>query len=254
MSKDKNGTGYMMVANDIWDAFCKSRFSGEEHQVIDVIMRKTWGFNKQQDHIALSQFVEMTGINKPNLVRAIKKLEDKNVIIVIKNDNRKGNLYSLNKQFTEWKPLSKKIIVIKKDNKPLSKMIHTKDKEQKTKEINKKVCSQEDIEKAVSLWNAEFDSSYKVTEGKRAKLTTRLESFSLEEILQAIRNIAADDWMAGRDPKKTSTWRPTLEWLLKSDEKVDEWLNKDPVEDQTERPDFDITVNPLKVPENHGRN
>ena len=66
--------------------------------------------------------------------------------MIIKNDNGKGQSYGIQKDFTQWKPLSKKITlskmimsIDKKDNEPLSKMIPTKDnvtKETVTKETN----------------------------------------------------------------------------------------------------------------------
>lgn len=95
--------GYIRIANDIWDALIKSHFSGHERQIIDVVMRKTWGYNKKEDCISLSQFAEMTGIDRRNVVRAIQKLVDRNVITRGEITPRKGGLYSLNKQFNTWK-------------------------------------------------------------------------------------------------------------------------------------------------------
>ena len=119
--------GYIKISNELFDALIAYRLSGEQRQVLDVIFRKTYGFNKKTDHIALSQFIEMTGINKQNVVRAINNLLSKKIITVIKFDNKKGHIYEIVKDFTKWVPLSKKITVIKKDNKPLSILSTTKD-------------------------------------------------------------------------------------------------------------------------------
>ncbi|MGD8786551.1 MAG: hypothetical protein PVJ60_03935, partial [Phycisphaerales bacterium] len=96
------------------------------------------------DWIANSQFVKATGLKRPNVTRAIRKLQEMN-LIVIKKDNRERVSYSLQKDYTKWKPLSKKIMlskkiraVIKKDNKLLSKKMPTKDnKDNITKDNNK---------------------------------------------------------------------------------------------------------------------
>jgi len=132
MANPQLENGHIKIANDIWDALAKIRISGEEWQVLNVILRKTYGWNKKQDHISLSQFVLATGLKKPNIVRARQKLLSKK-IIVIKKDNQLNVIYRFNKDFDSWKPLSKKITVIKKDNTSLSKKIPTKDTVQKTK-------------------------------------------------------------------------------------------------------------------------
>lgn len=69
------------------DALCRIRIPGEEMQVLNVILRKTYGWNKCEDAISLSQFVEMTMIKKPNVVRAIQGLLSKKIISVIEKDN-----------------------------------------------------------------------------------------------------------------------------------------------------------------------
>lgn len=124
--------GYLRIANEIMEALARTRIPGEARQVLDVIFRKTYGFNKKQDQISLSQFCLYTGIKKPNCIRAINKAKVMNIII--QRDNGK---YLFNKNYDQWLPLpkqkargkalSKKIIVIRKDNKSLSEAIPTKD-------------------------------------------------------------------------------------------------------------------------------
>jgi phage replication O-like protein O len=120
---------FTKISNEILEALARIRISGEARQVLDTILRKTYGFQKKEDIISLSQFSLATGLNQPATARAINKLKTMNLII--KKDNRK---IGLQKNFDLWKPLSKKITIIKKDNfidkkdnKPLSKKIHTKD-------------------------------------------------------------------------------------------------------------------------------
>ena len=134
MANPQIDNGYTKIANEIYDALCKIRIPGEAHQILHVVIRKTYGFNKKQDWIALSQFCLMTGLKRPNVCRAINKLKIMNIIIVIQKDNGDIRLYRFNKDFDTWKPLSKKITlskkimsVIQKDNEALSKKIHTKD-------------------------------------------------------------------------------------------------------------------------------
>jgi len=131
--------GYLRLAIEIVDAFARYRLSGEEWKVLWVVLRKTYGYQKKDDWISLSQFVKYTGMKKPNILRALSKLITKKIVI-IKKDNTKQKKYQFNKVYSTWEPLSKKITtatkkplskkitsVIKKDNRSLSKKIPTID-------------------------------------------------------------------------------------------------------------------------------
>ena len=76
------------------------------------VLRKTYGYGKVEDWICLSQFCLSTGIKKPNVSRAIKQLQGMNLII--KNDNTYPQKLRINKDYSQWRPLSKKIILSRK--------------------------------------------------------------------------------------------------------------------------------------------
>lgn len=134
--------GYTPIANELLEAMAMFRIPGECEQVLKVIIRKTYGYNKREDAIANSQFVEATGMKKGNVSRALSKLITNRV--VIKSDNKKDdcNIFKINKDYHDWiqfgiksdnkkktkKKLSKVITrVIKSDNKSLSEVMDTKD-------------------------------------------------------------------------------------------------------------------------------
>lgn len=140
MANPQLENGHTRIANEILEALCRTRIAGEARQCLDMIIRQTYGYHKKIDRISLSQFQRKTGLNRPSVVRALKKLEKMKMISVIKkdttsikNDTNNTNKYVFTKDFEKWSPLEKKVPSIKKDNKPVSKKIHTKDN---TKEIN----------------------------------------------------------------------------------------------------------------------
>lgn len=98
--------GYFKISNEYWDARIKIRIPGEASQVLDFIIRKTWGWGKKEDYISLSQFVSATGISRNNVIRAREILISMNLIVVSKNN---GGLtkYKVNKYFNTWKPIPK---------------------------------------------------------------------------------------------------------------------------------------------------
>lgn len=81
--------------------------------MLDCVIRKTYGFNKKRDQISLSQFVLSTGLDKPDIIRAHKKLAQMNLISIGEKANEKPKTYMFNKNFDTWKPLAKKPITRK---------------------------------------------------------------------------------------------------------------------------------------------
>jgi phage replication O-like protein O len=235
MANPQVKNGYVQLATEIVDALAGIRISGEEMQCLWVVLRKTYGWGKKEDWIALSQFVELTGIKKPNIVRALSKLVDKN--IVIKKDNTKGVSYGFQKNYLKWKPLSKKITlskkikpVIKKDNAALSKKIPTID-----------TTTKDTITKDKDMYEISFEEfwgTYPKRKGKKmGKATTKekffkLKSSELADVIVAVYNYAeseiAKDGFA-KDPERffiKNYWEDWLEPEESASSKKGSWLDK----------------------------
>lgn len=142
MSNPQCEDGYTPIANELLEALSRIRIPGESIQVFWVILRKTYGYRKKEDWIALSQFRE-TGIIKTHISRAITKLVD--MKIVTKKGNGIKLTYRINKKYQEWEALPKKvtlpkkvICVTQKGQAALPKKVTTKEKvtkENTTKEM-----------------------------------------------------------------------------------------------------------------------
>jgi phage replication O-like protein O len=183
--------GYTRIANEILENLASIRISGEAMQVLLVIIRKTYGFRKKSDTIALAQFSKLTGLNKPAVCRAVKKLEQMGIIIikkdnVINNDNRMASEYAINKDFEKWEPLSKKITlskkiknVIKKDNLPLSILIPSK--EINIKKIKKVVIEEKksEIEIPESLNCSDFLQTWEMWKKHRKEKKAPLKETTM---------------------------------------------------------------------------
>ena len=97
---------FFKFSTELFEAMCRFRIPGEVRQVLDTIIRKTYGWHKKDDRISLSQFVEATGLSKSNTARALSKAITHNIII--RSDN---NSYSINKDYNTWIPF-----IIRSDN------------------------------------------------------------------------------------------------------------------------------------------
>src|SRR3990167_10934880 len=142
MAYPQKENGYTAIANEIMEALAKIRIPGEARQVLDVIIRKTYGFNKKEDVISLSQFVEHTNLSKSHICQSIRKLVSINIITKKGNASslftKKGNddfvTYGFQKDYDKWITLPKKVTLPKKEtnvtekgNLTLPKKGHTKD-------------------------------------------------------------------------------------------------------------------------------
>ena len=103
-----NGHPFIQISTEIWEALMRSRISGVENQIIRAIIRKTWGFKKTEEQISVRQFMEMTGIARVAVYRAISNLLKKDMIC-IKNDTKKHPTYRIQKNYDRW-------VVVKRNN------------------------------------------------------------------------------------------------------------------------------------------
>jgi phage replication O-like protein O len=92
--------GYTRVANDLIEGgFARTNFSAYESRVLWVLLRKTYGWQKKEDKISVSQFVKETGIKRRHVQRTLNTLEERNIII-----KKEGYTfsYSLQKDYEQW--------------------------------------------------------------------------------------------------------------------------------------------------------
>ena len=212
MASPQLENGYTSIANKTIEALARIRISGEEMQVLWVILRKTYGWHKKEDEIPLSQFALMTGVKKPNIIRAIKKLLSKK-IIVIKNDNGNPLKYRFNKDFDAWKPLSKKITVIKKDNKSLSILLPSKETVQKKStctvvETQKRESYKEKIKEVIEFLNEGAGKNFQPTnQSTRDFITDRLNEGRTMEDFKLVIEYKCKEWL--HDEKMLKYLRPS---------------------------------------------
>lgn len=89
--------GFTRIANELYEAIMKLPLGGYERRVLDAIIRKTYGYKKKEDYIALSQITELTGISKSHASEKLRNLMNKNIVTKI------GNKLAINKDFSTWK-------------------------------------------------------------------------------------------------------------------------------------------------------
>lgn len=96
MANPQKENGGTIIANEIMDALCRFRIPGNVRQIVDAIIRKTYGWNKKEDWVAHSQIVEATGLLKGIVSRELSKAITHKIVIAHDNKLR------LNKNYEEW--------------------------------------------------------------------------------------------------------------------------------------------------------
>lgn len=106
LADQQRDDGFVPIPNNLMDALAKIRIPGEARQVLDVIYRRTLGWNKGQELIRLSEFEDITGLSKVHVLRSISKLLSMNLIFVTKKGS--AATYEPNRDFSSWIPLPKR--------------------------------------------------------------------------------------------------------------------------------------------------
>ena len=140
----ENGN-FTRIVNPLIEELVKIPFKGCELAVALWLIRKTYGFQKRQDSISLTQFQEGLNRSRQTIVTALKNLQLVNVVRLVKKGNMKGasNIWEINKYMNTWN-LVNTVRLVQRGNKPsLTERLnlvqtgrHTKEttKERRTKE------------------------------------------------------------------------------------------------------------------------
>ncbi|WP_423186798.1 replication protein [Alishewanella sp. d11] len=92
--------GYTRTANAIQDQLCRLDISGTQFQVLNAIIRSTYGYNKKQDRVTNTYLAELTGISEKSVRKALEALTERKIITCTKSGIMK--LVAVNKVVSEW--------------------------------------------------------------------------------------------------------------------------------------------------------
>lgn len=246
--------GYIRIANELWEALSRIRIPGEARQVLFAIIRLTWGWGKKLDTISMKQLNEATGIPKPRIIRARKKLIEMKMITVAQKGNRTAPSYSFNKHYDRWNPLPKKatlpkkaIGVAQKGNKPLPK---------KTPSIDSKTIPSKAINlvEREQLFSTQFWETYPKRKGKRVgkakslKLFLKIPEEKIGRTMTGVRTLNQYCTATGSYPKDPERWLRDELWEDWQSYKPDTQSNNQDKQLETAlrsvREMFDVLINP----------
>ncbi|HBQ59415.1 MAG TPA: hypothetical protein DD671_07270 [Balneolaceae bacterium] len=178
---------------------------GNTFKVLTVIVRKTIGFHKKHDKIALSQFEGLTGLSRNTIIKSLKILCDNQIIE--KNDKGIINKYriilppaenaenhlkkSANKSVSSTsEPLSSNTEQAKVHMLNPSPVQNLNTQKKPIKEIEINTTTKEgDVGSVIQAWNSRFEFPIRLSDDKMMSyIYDALKELSSQEIIQAMDN------------------------------------------------------------------
>jgi phage replication O-like protein O len=114
MANPQTEDGYTRIANEIMDALIAADISGQDFKVALLIIRKTYGYNKCEDAVSLSQMANATGMGRIRCSQVVNRLQLMKILTVTENINGIGKKYKFNKDFEKWGTVKENINRIEK--------------------------------------------------------------------------------------------------------------------------------------------
>ena len=106
MSSPQTENGYTKIANEIMEALARLNIGLGNAQILYAVLRKTYGWQKKQDAISLSQLSELTHMSKRNVIYCLQNLEAKKILNIRRAKGRGHinliNTISFNKNYDKW--------------------------------------------------------------------------------------------------------------------------------------------------------
>lgn len=196
--------GYTRIANDILEHMAGIKLSPTQYRILFLVWRFTYGFQKKEHDMSLSFISEATGLDKRNIRRELKSLEDKKIILQ-KIKNGCYRKLSFNKNYDEWlceiEPWAK-LTMGETDNATMGEidnatMGETDNQKRNNKEnIKKKVIEEDNTLKRILeiLEKSEILESKNITEFLRDDISDIIDTFGFDDpeemIVEAIKDSA----------------------------------------------------------------
>lgn len=92
--------GYTRTANAIQDQLCKADLTGAQFQVLNAIVRITYGYNQKTNRITNTYLAELTGVSEKGVRLCLAELHGRNIITLEKTGLMK--IVGINKVISEW--------------------------------------------------------------------------------------------------------------------------------------------------------
>lgn len=216
MSDKEIGFCFTAFPNHIIDEIMPD-IDGNSFKVLMLIIRKTIGFHKTVDLIALSQFEKHTGLSKNTVIKSLKLLVEKQLIkkynkgrtssykvIALKGevvDQHSSKSTSTTDGSNVEHPGSKvEQAKVHKLNSLSVQNLNTQKKPIKENEINT-TTKEGDVENIIKEWNSRFDKAISLNDNEIINsIRIKLGKYSCQDIIRAMENRLVAEFYKQKHP------------------------------------------------------
>lgn len=102
MANPQKENGYTAIANEICDKLRSTDISKGESKILWTVLRATYGWNKKQDNISISQFQKETGMSRWGVCKACTSLVNRCLLGRQRNGTTLVTTYYIQKDLDKW--------------------------------------------------------------------------------------------------------------------------------------------------------
>lgn len=168
----ENGN-FTRITNPLIENLVKFPFKGCELAVALFIIRKTYGFQKKEDEISLTQFQQGLSRSRQTIVSALKNLQLVNIARLVKRGDSKkqSNCWAINKYYDTWQLVNMARLVKRKRGTSLTEPLQLVKTARHTKENTKESTKERERETPAQIARNFFNNS-----DIQEKLTNQLQN------------------------------------------------------------------------------
>lgn len=203
MASPQCENGFLRLANELVDAFAKTRLAGQEYQVVWAVIRKTYGFGKKSDKISYGQLSAMTGLDRRRVFKIVKDLSKKKVLTITNNGDRRPVTICINKNYDQWATITKNGAITNNDDRTIT----NNDDKSVTNNGDYKIYKERNIpsdffnlsKRYLEYQQKQHGNLVKITESKinggadAIDKLVRIDGFDLEQEIRPVLSWAAKD-------------------------------------------------------------
>lgn len=92
---------FTMTPNHVLDAACKVKLNGTQHNILNAIIRRSYGFREDKARMSISFIKDLTGRDDRQIKREIKEMEERRILT---STVRQGStrMVSINEDTSSW--------------------------------------------------------------------------------------------------------------------------------------------------------
>lgn len=209
MANPQKEEGYTPIANELLEAIIKTSLTACDIKVLLLVMRKTYGWNKKEDKISLTQFQQATGFSRQSICKSIKTLVKRSLLGSKRSFTTEVVTYWLAKDYHKWDTsqlaFTSKAQLTRASQIPYKQLVNqglpTKDNITKDN-IKKRLDNEKFTHLTNKVFSKTFDSYLYMRKTKKKEATfhaqelvlKKLHQFSLETAIKMLENSICNSW------------------------------------------------------------